>query len=165
MDNNNYCHYEYESSHGYTQDMYIPPYGYTPTDGTSSFNPTPPFITNELPPTLEDTTPVQQNLSSARQKTTKESFKNWQSHKDEALCKAWLCVYEDDTAKWYNYVEGVKGRQHKGDTNNYPFNLNSKNSGANECMRSPHGCPSPSSVNLSDDGSPFSQSEGLERPP
>ena len=70
-----------------------------------------------------------------------------------------------DTAKCYHYVEGVKGRQHKGDTNNYPFDLNSENSGADECMRSPHGRPSPSSVNLSDDASPFSQSEGLERPP
>ncbi|KAK0585880.1 hypothetical protein LWI29_035630 [Acer saccharum] len=70
-----------------------------------------------------------------------------------------------DTAKWYHYVEGVKGRQHKGDTNNYPFDLNSENSGADECMRTPDGRPSPSSVNLSDDGSPFSQFEGLERPP
>ena len=32
-------------------------------------------------------------------------------------------------------------------------------------MRSSHGCPSPSSVNLSDDGSPFSQSKRLECPP
>ena len=70
-----------------------------------------------------------------------------------------------DIVKWYHYVEGVKGQQYKGDTNNYPFDLNSENSGADECMRSPHGRPSPSSVNLSDDGSPFSQSEGLERPP
>ncbi|KAK3229663.1 hypothetical protein Dsin_001544 [Dipteronia sinensis] len=71
----------------------------------------------------------------------------------------------NDIAKWYHYVEGVKGRQHKGDTNNYLFDLNSENSGADECMRSPHGRPSPSSINLSDDGSLFSQSEGLERPP
>ncbi|TXG54272.1 hypothetical protein EZV62_019528 [Acer yangbiense] len=69
-----------------------------------------------------------------------------------------------NTAKWYHYVEGVKGQQHKGDTNNYPFDLNSENLGADECMRSPYGRPSPSSVNLSDDGSMFSQSEGLERP-
>ncbi|KAK2634319.1 hypothetical protein Ddye_029111 [Dipteronia dyeriana] len=50
----------------------------------------------------------------------------------------------------------------KGDTNNYLFDLNLENSGANECMKSPHGCLSSISVNLSDDGSPFSQSEGLE---
>ncbi|KAK4852776.1 hypothetical protein QYF36_026974 [Acer negundo] len=126
MDNNNYYNYEYESSHGYTQDASIPPFGYTPTDGTSSFNLTPPFITNKQTPTPEDTTP--------------------------------------DTAKWYHYVESVKGRQHKDDTNNYPFDLNSENSGADECMRSLHGRPSLSSVNLGDDGSPFSQSKGLERP-
>ncbi|KAK1578366.1 hypothetical protein Q3G72_029740 [Acer saccharum] len=260
MDNNSYYNYEYESSHDYTQNAYIPPYGYTPTDGTSSFNLTPPFTTNELPLTPKDNTPVQQNLSSARQRNTRESCKNWQSHEDEALCKAWLHVSEDaivgtnqkrdslwsniknifeemlgyktthttsalnsrfktiqldlnkysacvlrvqttptsgfnaadneiaakhifqethgkpfrleacwaivkDTAKWYHYVKGVKGRQHKGDTNNYPFDLNSENSGADECMRTPDGRPSPSSVNLSDDGSPFSQFEGLELPP
>ncbi|KAK2642291.1 hypothetical protein Ddye_024054 [Dipteronia dyeriana] len=70
-----------------------------------------------------------------------------------------------DIAKWYHYVEDVKGQQHKGDTNNYPFDLNLENSGVDECMRSPHGRLSPSLVNLSDDGSPFSQSEGLEHPP
>ena len=42
-----------------------------------------------------------------------------------------------DIAKWYHYVEGVKGRQHKGDTNNYPFDLNSENSGADECRDHP----------------------------
>ena len=58
MDNNNYYNYEYESSHGYTQDAYILPYGYTPTDGTSSFNPTSSFTTKELPPIPKDTTSI-----------------------------------------------------------------------------------------------------------
>ncbi|KAK1552057.1 hypothetical protein Q3G72_009686 [Acer saccharum] len=153
MDNNNYYNYEYESSHSYTQDAYIPPYGYTPTDGTSLFNLTPPFTTNELPLTPKDTT-LEIAAKHIFQETHGKPFR---------LEVCWAIV--KDTAKWYHYVEGVKGRQHKGDTNNYPFDLNSENSSADECMRSPHGRPSPSSINLSDDGSPFSQSEGLERPP
>ncbi|KAK2652229.1 hypothetical protein Ddye_012085, partial [Dipteronia dyeriana] len=47
-----------------------------------------------------------------------------------------------DTAKWYHYV----------------------NSSNDECMRSLRGRQTLSSINLSDYGSSFSQSEGLECP-
>ncbi|KAK1553745.1 hypothetical protein Q3G72_002957 [Acer saccharum] len=124
------------------------PYGYTPTDGTSSFNPTPPFTTNEQTPTPEDTT-LEIVAKRIFQETHGKPFR---------LEACWAIV--KDTVKWYHYMEGVKGRQHKGDTNNYLFDLNL---GADKC-RSPHGRPLPSLVNLSDNGSPFSQSEGLECP-
>ncbi|KAK4846085.1 hypothetical protein QYF36_012947 [Acer negundo] len=94
--------------------------------------------------------------------TTKHIFQ--ETHGKPFRLEAYWAIVKN-TAKWYHYMEGVKGRQHKGDTNNYPFDLNSDNSGADECMRSPHVHPSPSLVNLSDNGSSFSQSEGLERPP
>ncbi|KAK1570734.1 hypothetical protein Q3G72_006346 [Acer saccharum] len=182
-ENDNYYNYGYESSHGYTQDASISPYGYTLIDGTSSFNLTPPFTTNEQTLTPEETTPVQQNLSIAIQRTTRENCKNcrfktiqWDLNK-YSICvlhiqtiptsgfnvanteiavkhifqethgkpfrleTCWAIV--KDTTKWYHYIE--------------------ENLGVDECMRSPHGRLLPSSVNLSDDGSPFSQ--GLECPP
>ncbi|KAK3217846.1 hypothetical protein Dsin_011816 [Dipteronia sinensis] len=95
-------------------------------------------------------------------KLQRNTFSKKLTGKPLRLEACWAIV--KNTAKWYHYVEGVKGRQHKKDANNYPFDLNSENSGVDVCMRSPHGRLSPSSVNLSDDGSPFSQSEGLERP-
>ncbi|KAK4859207.1 hypothetical protein QYF36_001403 [Acer negundo] len=135
------------------EDASIPPYGYTSTDGTSVFHQTPQFIEFQQTPTLEENTP----------EIATKHILQYTHGKPFRLEECWAIV--KNTVKWYHYVEVVKGRQHKGDTNNYPFDLNSENSSADKCMRSSHGRPSSSSVNHSDDGSLFSQYEGLERPP